>query len=203
VTLDRRVIAPEGRVPVLVGLAASVALLYLHWLPAVLAMSLTVLLAALMRDPGREIPSTPLAIVSPADGEIIAVETRQDRRLPGGVTAFRIRVRRFGSWALRAPVAGKVCSLPSDGNGCSRGFRLCTDEQDEVALLLYGPAHPAFLRPTASVRFGERIGKGKRCGVLRLAREVELLVPADSRILVASGDRVLGGSSVLAEFVHR
>jgi phosphatidylserine decarboxylase len=52
------------------------------------------------------------------------------------------------------------------------------------------------------VRFGERVGQGKRCAFLRLTRYAEVHLPISSSILVAPGQVVVAGSDLIAKLLH-
>jgi len=51
-----------------------------------------------------------------------------------------------------------------------------------------------YLRP------GDAVGRGQIMGLIRFGSRVEILVPRDARVVVKRGDRVRGGSSVVAWF---
>lgn len=148
---------------------------------------LFVLAVGRLRDPDRDVPSDPLGVLSPVDGYVIRVHKGEhDIRL-------LLRVAWFGSYVLRCPTEGKVFEPAPP----FRGLAVRTDEGEEVYLHLFGPHGFA---PLAWVGYGERIGQGKRCGELRLARAVELRLPPDADLKVAAGERVRAAETVLARF---
>jgi phosphatidylserine decarboxylase len=53
------------------------------------------------------------------------------------------------------------------------------------------------------VGVGERVGQGRRCGLRRLAREIELIVPAGWRVDVQLGQRVRSGQTLLATMLRK
>jgi phosphatidylserine decarboxylase len=162
---------------------------------ALLFAVLGVALAFKFRDPEREIPADPLGVVSPVDGVVELVEEADDPALNRRALRIRLRVSFFGAYSGRAPVEGKVLDLAGP-----RGMRLQTDEGDDV--ILYINTAPAFARPQSIVGYGARVGQGQRCAWLRLARVAEVYLPANSRVLVEPGRRVLAGSDLLAELIH-
>ncbi|MGD8378494.1 MAG: hypothetical protein PVI56_02710 [Gammaproteobacteria bacterium] len=150
------------------------------------------------RDPERSVPPAPLGVLSPVDGSVLAVEHEAAGCLDRPAVRITLRVALLGAYSIRSPVEGKVLELPGNGNG-GRGVWLQTDEKDDVVMVMRGPS---IARPRARVRYGERLGQGQRCGYVRLARRVELLVPEQSRINVQVGQRVRAGITVCAEFIH-
>ena len=76
-------IAREGLAPLAVAILAGVLVLHFVGLPQSLVFwVLALLLVVLFRDPDREIPSQPLAVVSPADGKVTSISTVSDPYLP-------------------------------------------------------------------------------------------------------------------------
>ena len=56
--------------------------------------------------------------------------------------------------------------------------------------------------PRCYIRYGDRIGQGKRCGFIHLGGQVDVYLPEHSRPVVSEGDWVRSGSDVLARLVH-
>ena len=195
-------VAGEG-VPVLLGLAALVAVLWYLGAHGY-ALLAAVLLAcgfALFRDPRREIATAPLGIVSPVDGRIVRAGSTDDGVLGQTVHRIVIRVNPFGTYIARCPVEGKVMDLHGeqpDGArmGKAGGLWLCTDEGENVLLQFRG--HRFGLVPDAIVGYGSRVGQGQRCAYLRWTRFADLELPAAGRIAVSEGQAVTAGSDVLA-----
>jgi phosphatidylserine decarboxylase len=160
-----------------------------------LAAVLVLALVFKFRDPERTIPAEPLGVVSPVDGIVELVETGPDPALNRVAVRIRIGVSFFGAYSGRAPVEGKVLDLAGP-----RGMRLQTDEGDDV--ILYINTAPGFARPKSILGYGARVGQGQRCGWLRLARVAEVYVPANARICVEPGRRVLAGADLLGVLVH-
>ncbi len=162
---------------------------------AMFAGVLALALVFKFRDPERTIPSEPLGVVSPVDGRVELVEAVPDPALNRASIRVRIRVSFFGAYSGRAPVEGKVLDLAGP-----RGMRLQTDEGDDV--ILYINTAPGFACPKSIVGYGSRVGQGQRCGWLRLARIAEVYLPANARISVKPGSRVLAGADLLGVLVH-
>lgn len=154
----------------------------------------------LFRDPYREVPALPRAVVSPVDGRVTEVSIRE--HADESQRVIRIRVARLGAWSFRSPVEGKVMGLPELQDRDGRALWLRTDEGDDVTTALIGPRWPAWLGPRARVAVGERLAQGQRFGTRRLAVEARLTLPLRSAARVEAGQRVRAGSDSLAELVH-
>ena len=157
----------------------------------------------LFRDPEREIPSSPLAVVSPADGVIASVGEVHDPYLDRRAMLLVIEMGRFGVYSTRSPVEGKFLEPPNSGDGVSRphGVWVKTDEDDDLVVVMHrGPLNNL---PRCYVQIGQRVGQGQRCGFIQLGGRVEVYLPVNSRAMVESGSRVNAGSDVIATLVHK
>ena len=206
--LGRRIpfIAQEGALPMaLVAVAGILLYAYLNpWL-SIVPLALLVLLFLLFRDPRRPVRAVALGIVSPVDGNVIAVEKTDDCVVQGQAYRIRIRINAHGAYTARSPVEGKVMNLRAhvaeSGRECpANAMWLVTDEGDNVILQFSG--HRLGLAPRAFVGFGERIGQGHRCAYLRLSRYADVYLSSAGRVHVQPGDYVLAGSDLLGTVPH-
>ncbi|MDX1481962.1 MAG: hypothetical protein R3315_09815 [Woeseiaceae bacterium] len=197
-------VASEG-VPFLMVLvvAGVVGVHYYGVFAAVAPAALLALAYFVFRDPHRPVPAVPLGVVSPVDGEVIAVGATDHSITGGEAQTISIRVDAFGTYTARAPVEGKIMDIATDaerpGIG-SGGLWIRTDEKDDVVLGF--SRHRFGLPPRAFVRYGERVGQGQRCAFIRLARVADVQVPVTARIQVKTGQQVTAGSDVLARLPH-
>ena len=163
----------------------------------------------LFRDPPRNVPASPLAIVSPVHGTVIAVDKVQDQWLQREAQHVQIEMSFLEIFSLRSPIEGKVMKQWSsrfkDNSLVGRdnqqhAFWIQTDEQDDVLFAVTSPGSTSRLR--FYVNSGERVGQGQRCGYLYFGGVVDVLAPVNTRISVNVGDKVIAGSSVLAQLIH-
>ena len=170
-------------------------------------LSLLVLLIAiyLFRDPHREIPSQPLAIVSPVYGVVSKVGEAKEIRLNVNTIRVRIVMRINDIYSLRSPIEGKVVEQwyePSFKNQLYQhlDFHVQSDEGDDVITAI---RFRNFMRRShIYLNSGERVGQGQRCGYISFGAVVDLFIPIESKILVEVGQHVDSGSTVLAELIH-
>ena len=196
-------IAREGMVPLLVVVLAGVLVLhFIGWPQSLLFWVLALLVLVLFRDPDRDIPSQPLAIVSPADGKVTSISTVQDPYLLRESIRVTIQMPHYGVFTTRSPIEGKVLEPPNipEDNNMPHGVWLQSDEGDDVVMVMTrGPLNN---QPRCYIRFGDRIGQGKRCGFVHLGGRVEIYLPESSRLVVTEGDSVQSGSDIIAKLVH-
>jgi phosphatidylserine decarboxylase len=184
---------------------ATCALLVWHYagwpwsLPLWLACGVIVYL---YRDPDRVIPSSPLAVVSPADGFVTAVAEVSDPYLDREAVRLDIRMHHSGVYSTRSPVEGKILEPRNTGNdGQPHGVWLKTDEDDDLVIVMHrGLLHNL---PHCYIGIGERVGQGQRCGYIQTGGLVEVYLPRYSRLQVSAGARVKAGSDVIATLVHK
>lgn len=199
-------VAREG-IPFLLVTALAIAAA-LHFSRPWLTLALSGLFLALyflFRDPHRVIPASPLGVVSPVDGTVLAVD-QVDHGIPSGAAhRVRIRINSFGTYTARAPVEGKIMDLqPLAGDAVvnyeNNALWLQTDEGDDVILQFTG--YRFALAPRAFVRYGERVGQGHRCAYLRLTRCAEVHIPIAGQVLVEPGQTVVAGSDLIGKVPH-
>ena len=197
------VIAREGIVPLLATVAAAFMVWHFVSLPAsIFFWMLTLLVLFLFRDPERDIPSQPLAVVSPVDGRVTAINHVNDPYLERQSIHVILQMNTYGVYTARSPVEGKVLepSCIPDSVDTPHGVWLKTDEGDDVVMVMNKGRLK--IDPRCYIRIGERIGQGKRCGFVPLGSRIELYLPEEARIVVAAGDMVRAGSDVIAKLVH-
>jgi len=158
------------------------------------------------RDPDRPIPTGPGEIVSPADGIVTAsewMETSSGNRL-----RLSIFLNVFDVHVNRAPVAGTVRAVEYREGGFLNAMNpesVLTNEQTLVVLDAGGYevsykqiAGLLARRIVCTVKPGDRVARGQRVGMIKFGSRVDILMPAEAIPQVMVGDRVAGGSTILA-----
>lgn len=171
-----------------------------HWGLMVAAALPALLLLVLFHDPDRHVPPSPLGIVAPADGVVESVEKVHDPVLKREAQRIRIRVAWGGAYSLRSPSEGMVCAPPARIEGRPTSW-VRTDEGDSILVVCSSGS----LLGTVPLRipYGQRVGQGKRCGMRRLARQIDVYVPAACRVEVETGQRVRSGADLIATLLRR
>jgi len=197
-------------------LACVVAALMLHFMAGVAwsmpAWLLAGVVAYLYRDPERNIPPSPLGLVSPADGVVTRIAEERDRHLDRPAVCISLRMDPMGSYTLRIPTEGKVmkiflpdeeeleCEPASRGAAERYAIWVQTDEGDDAVMVIH--LKPWSFRPQCYIHVGQRIGQGQRCGIIALGGVIDVYVPVDARIEVQEGDKVRAGSDIIASFTR-
>jgi phosphatidylserine decarboxylase len=195
------VLAKEGLAPVFAGVViASLVTQFAGIYPSLPFWAFSLLLVLIFRDPDRDIPAVPLAIVCPADGRVTSVCLTHDPYLDRRAIRLAIQMNPYGVFTTRSPVDAKVLDPPNIPSGVPHGVWLRTNEGDDIVLVMNRGR--LYSTPRCYVRFGERVGQGQRCGFIHLGGLVELYLPESSRTLATAGDWVRGGSDVIAKLIH-
>lgn len=171
----------------------------------IVLLSILVVFVYLFRDPNREIPSEPLAVVSPVHGVVTLIEEAEEIRLHSRAKRVQIVMRSHDIYSLRAPIEGKVmqqwCS-PPDKNEPRRhfDFHIKSDEGDDVVTAFR--LRDIIRKFHVYMYSGERVGQGQRCGYLYFGCIVDVFLPIESKVKVEVGQYVQSGSTVLAQLIH-
>ncbi len=171
------------------------------WLPGFILALLGCGLGLFFRDPDRPIPQEPGLIVSPADGKVIQLVQSADG------TVISIFLSIFNVHVTRAPIGGII----QDQEYRAGRFRFAFDnrapkENERMKWEIEGQESVTFFlvagwvarRIVAWKRRGDRVDRGDRIGLIRFGSRVDITVPPDFLLVVGPGDRVRGGSSILA-----
>lgn len=217
-------IAREAWLLILVAVAAAL-LAYLSCGPQCAAplIVIALIIGYLFRDPPCRIPPSPLGVVSPVDGRVLEVGEVNDPFLGRKAVKITVRMLLLGPFVMRSPTEGQVlqqwhlpegldphlmanvdaATLVRDSTARQGRYAIWvqTDEKDDVVVVLRGVLISQRLR--CGVQVGERIGQGKRCGLIQFAATADVYVPAKSRIEVKPGDSVKAGSAIIAALVHK
>jgi len=194
----------------LAGVALFCAFLGMPWL-ALAGALLAAGNAAFFRNPRRLIPEGENLVVSPADGRVVEVARVAD---PDGFVANAWRIAIFLSifnvHVNRAPLSGKVRAVRRKGSKFLAAFNKDASElnvQSRIDLETTAGLRTAFVQITGLVarrivsfpKEGDQLLRGELYGLICYGSRVELYLPESATVRVQRGDRVKGGSSVLAE----
>jgi phosphatidylserine decarboxylase len=192
------------------GLAFIAAAILLGWLTRPAWAIVPILLACFFlwffRDPDRAIPAEEGALVSPADGMVTDVSTVQVGR------EKRLRVSIFLSvldvHVNRSPIGGVVRDVQYQrGKFLDARSPDCAALNEQNIVTVEGDGQTVVFKQIAGLlarrivfypKVGARIVRGQRVGLIKFGSRTDALFDAEARVNVKVGDRVKGGSSILA-----
>lgn len=196
-------LAPEGLPFVLPPTGFSVICAVAGWWGAALMGALvTVCIAAFFRDPERQVPLAPEAIVSPADGRIKEVVEEAGRwRISIFLSVLDVHIN-------RVPYGGTVTDITytpgqfrpaydREASQVNEANRL-TLEHQRYTFVVKQIAGVLARRIVCRVQPGSVLEKGQRYGLIRFGSRTDLILPPEATVQVGVGDIVKGGETVLA-----
>ena len=177
--------------------------------PAGLMTLLAAFVFYFFRDPERELPSREGAVISPGDGKIIDIrEVEEPSFIEGACRRITIFLSVFNVHVQRAPVSGEVAYREyRPGEYAVAWHPKASEKNERSSLGLVVRGHRVLVRQIAGLiarrivtypEQGEHVERGERIGLIRFGSRVDLFIPLDWRLDCAVGDKVAGGSTVLA-----
>ena len=203
-------IAREGWL--FVGIAVAVSLLVGFWLGW--GWSVPLWLAAIFilqffRDPPREVPDAPGAVLSAADGRVVEVSRAQDPYVKRDALKVSVFMNVFNVHSNRSPVDGVVkerwyfpgafvnaaLDKASTANERNALWLRTRDGQDVTCVQVAGLIARRIL---CYVGAGAELVRGERFGFICFGSRVDVYLPLDAQVRAAIGEKVHAASSVLA-----
>jgi phosphatidylserine decarboxylase len=164
------------------------------------------------RDPPRYIPTQANAIVSPADGRIVAVERVEDPYAQRDALKISVFMNVFNVHSNRISMGGevkKVSYFPGLFVNADLDKASTENERNAVVIQTESGATVTLVQVAGLIarrilcyaKPGDKVEKGQRYGFIRFGSRVDVYLPPDSVPKVAIGDKVSASSTILAELV--
>jgi phosphatidylserine decarboxylase len=189
-----------------------IGLIVAHWL-AWLGLIFALFCLYFFRDPERVTPPRADAVVAPADGLVVIVDTAIPPPELGLGAMPRPRVCIFLSvvdvHVNRSPVAGIVTRIAyRHGTFVNAALDKASEanERNALAIRLADGREIAVVqiagliarRIICGVHEGDMLAKGARFGMIRFGSRTDLYLPPGTPPLVSRGQRMIGGETVIA-----
>ncbi|MEJ2724829.1 MAG: phosphatidylserine decarboxylase [Deltaproteobacteria bacterium] len=174
-------VAKEGLPFIFFGLALVLLLLYFRsFILTLLALLCTLFTVYFFRDPKRDSDAGDRAVLVPADGKVLAIDSVEEQDSPLGVPSVKASVfmSLFDVHVNRIPASGRISDITYHPG---KFFAANRDKASE---------HNERNRITLETSDGQRIVFVQIAGII-------IYLPANSRILARPGHRVKGGQTIL------
>ncbi|MBI4123831.1 MAG: phosphatidylserine decarboxylase [Betaproteobacteria bacterium] len=190
-----------------IAVAAVVTWLFSWWsIPFWLA---ALFILQFFRDPAREVPDDPRAVVSPADGRIVEVSRARDPWLERDAVKLSVFMNVFNVHSNRAPVDALVKErwyVPGAFLNAALDKASAANERNALWLRTPGGQDVTCVqvagliarRVLCYVGAGTELSRGERFGFIRFGSRVDLYLPLDVEVKAAIGEKVYAAQSVLA-----
>ena len=194
------------------GIALLAVALLLHllvggWLWSIVPLLLAAFFLWFFRDPERAVPQGEGLVVSPADGkvtEVLRVTTPEGEtlRLSIFLSVFDVHVN-------RSPIGGMLREVRYQKGEFLNALNPASAERNEqnLAVVQADQGYTVAFKQIAGLLArrivfnpspGARLERGQRIGLIKFGSRVDVLLPGNAQLQVKRGDRVKGGSSILA-----
>lgn len=189
-------------------LLAALSWLFFPWL-ALIWLVLIGYTFAFFRDPERTAPADEDAVVAAADGVVADIlEIHESDVLQKPMRRVGIFLSVFDVHTNRAPIDGRVIfrehreglCLDARSPDCSGKNESMTwaFENPRATLVVKQLTGAIARRIVGWSKVGDQLKKGERFGMIRFGSRTEIFLPLSASVLVQVGDRVRGGTSIIA-----
>jgi phosphatidylserine decarboxylase len=177
-----------------------------NWAWAIPPVLLAAFFLWFFRDPRRTIPSGEGLIVSPGDGLVtetvtIATPDGPQQRISIFLSVFDVHVN-------RSPIGGAISRLSyRRGQYLNAMNPASADRNEQNVVTVRGEGIEVCFKQIAGLlarrivfdhHTGDTLERGQRVGLIKFGSRVDVLLPPEAVLRVKVGQRVKGGSSVLA-----
>ncbi len=207
-------IHPDGRKFVLLFAVVTLVLFFIAAPLGWIGVVASAWCAYFFRDPPRYVPSRAGLLVSPADGRVqMIVQAAPPPELemgPAPRTRISIFLNVFDVHVNRAPASGIITKThyrpgkffnaaldkASEDNE-RQSVRMTTDEGEDIAFVQI--AGLVARRILCDLHEGQQVEAGERFGLIRFGSRADVYLAEGTAPLVAVGQRVIGGETVIAD----
>jgi phosphatidylserine decarboxylase len=162
------------------------------------------------RDPARPVPQQANAVLCPADGRVVAVETAHDPYANRDALKISVFMNVFNVHSQRSPVDGVVSGVqyfPGSYLNASLDKASLENERNALVMTTASGATVTSVQIAGLVarrilcyaRANDRLVRGQRYGFIRFGSRVDVYLPPGSRARVAIGEKVSASATILAE----
>jgi phosphatidylserine decarboxylase len=171
---------------------------------------ITLFILYFFRDPERTPCSDTNAILAPADGKVLGVQTIHGNPNPLDESAIKVSIfmSLFNVHVNRVPIKGKISQImyhagrffcadldkASEQNE-KNSITLITDTGKKIVVIQI--AGLIARRIACWIKEDDLVQMGQRFGLIRFGSRVELYIPEDNPIVVQPGDRVKAGETII------
>jgi len=182
-------------------------------LPALGGLIVTFFICYFFRDPDRVIPKNKGAVVSPADGKVIAAGTINDAKFFEGpcikisifMSVFNVHVNRIPHEGVVKKISyqpGKFFSANLDkASEYNEHNAIFIETEEGKKMCVVQIAGLIARRIICRIQKDDRLTRGQRFGMICFGSRLDAYLPADTKLNVTVGDKIKSGTSVLGYLI--
>ncbi len=176
---------------------------------ALFFLALCLFIVYFFRDPERGVPEEEGAVVSPADGKIVDVglvtesdfSPEETLKISVFMSVFNVHVNRMPAEGTVTDISyrpGKFFSADLDkASKHNERNAVSIETIDGRKLVVVQVAGLIARRIICRIHKGDRLRRGQRFGMICIGSRLDVYLPPDTKPVVAVGDKVLAGTSIL------
>jgi phosphatidylserine decarboxylase len=197
-----------------VGFVAGGLVLVFSWVLIGLWVLFALFTLYFFRDPTPAVPTGAKLVVAPGHGKVDLIDTTEESQFMGGsCQRVSIFLSVFDVHVQNAPMTGVVKFYQYTEGKFLNAMKTDSAAHNENALIGIESSDPAGTRvgvrliagliarrivPWVSV--GESVERGERISLIQFGSRVDLYLPSNASVRVMLGQKVVGGSTVIASF---
>ena len=202
-------IDPAGWPFVIGGLLLAIVTFWLTPAIGIALLVLTTFLLFFFRDPERRSSAPDTAVLSPADGRVMVAGASTTQAFPSDRwQQISIFLSPMDVHVNRVPVSGRVMSVKYHPGRFLPAYRSDAGELNEFTeLTIDHGGRPIVVRQIVGIlarrivcraKEGDVVSAGDRFGVMKFGSRMDLFLPLDAVVQTTVGEKVVGGTTVLA-----
>jgi len=200
---------PDGILYSLVPIALGAILFFVIGLFSLIFLLPAAFILFFFRNPRRKREADTKALLSPADGKILSAKNiGYDDFIGQEAVNISIFLSLFNAHINRSPIDGKVISQKYKEGAMLPAFKSHASELNErnTVYIETDTGQRVIVRQITGfiarrivwwVKEDDRLKQGEKFGYIKFGSRTELVVPADTEILVTEGDKVKAGSTIM------
>jgi len=192
-------------VPAILALVAAV---FGLWIVFSFFLIIALFMAFFFRNPERTPPSERDVVVAPADGKVTLIEPLNVGDV-NSETVVSIFLSPLDVHINRSPIAGTITGMTyKQGRFMMATNEKASLENEQNVLTLEGDQITVVCKQIAGIlarrvvcwkKKGDNLTLGERFGMIKFSSRTDLVLPANVRVMVAEGDRVQGGTTIIGK----
>ncbi|MBX7148063.1 phosphatidylserine decarboxylase family protein [bacterium] len=203
--------APEGYPFITIAIGLMLAGYFIHPLTEIILVPLFIWVVSFFRNPAREVPQDPNAIICPADGTVIFIgEVDEHRFLKRKVKKVSIFMSPFNVHVNRVPVDGTITQVSyNKGKYFAAYAEKASLDNEQNALVVKSVKGfevlfiqiAGFLarRIVSYAQVGDSYKKGDIFGLIRFGSRMDVYMPVEADIQIKMDQKVKAGETILAQ----
>jgi len=201
----------EGWVYFIISCLITIVIIPFYTILGILLFILSIYIFYFFRDPIRAIPSEDV-VVSPADGLVTFVgesncpldnnsDINKYKKISIFLSIFDVHVNRMPIDAVISSIhyiPGKFLNATLDKSSKENERNIIYAKKNNENFYVVQIAGLIARRIVCNLNNNQDVQKGQRIGIIKFGSRVDLYLPKNYNILVAEGQRVLGGETIIS-----